>query len=170
MSVSSVKICLTPVPDLNLIKLFQLPSNGNNPNRSVLVFFHAGGWFSVSGVTAIYGPQYLMDQNIVLVTTNYRLAALGKPHIFIYLYKQVCVRNAEYSETLTIQMHFNLKSPESELNYSSTTTIKRHLQKLKKILLCDRNKFILNILCVYRPTSLGVKRYNLVTTCPKLDV
>ncbi|XP_023726254.1 esterase FE4 isoform X2 [Cryptotermes secundus] len=55
----------------------ELPSNGSNPNRSVMVFFHAGGWFSVTGVSAIYGPQYLMDQDIVLVTTNYRLAALG---------------------------------------------------------------------------------------------
>ncbi|XP_069695016.1 esterase FE4-like [Periplaneta americana] len=55
----------------------ELPTNDSNPNRSVLVFFHAGGWYSVTAASSLYGPQYLMDQDIVLVTTNYRLAALG---------------------------------------------------------------------------------------------
>jgi carboxylesterase type B len=40
----------------------------------------------VTGVSAVYGPQYLMDEDIVLVTTNYRLAALGKPYTG-------CIRN-----------------------------------------------------------------------------
>jgi carboxylesterase type B len=43
-----------------------------------MVFFHPGGFYSGTGHSEAYGPQYLMDQDIVLVTTNYRLGALGK--------------------------------------------------------------------------------------------
>ena len=58
--------------------MFQLKRSGKNPNRPVLVYFHAGGWFSNTGASFIHGPQYLMDQDIVLVVTNYRLGALGE--------------------------------------------------------------------------------------------
>ncbi|KAJ9585488.1 hypothetical protein L9F63_002689, partial [Diploptera punctata] len=54
-----------------------LSKNGNNPNRPVVVFFHSGGWFYNSGGSFLHGPQYLLDKDIVLVVTNYRLAALG---------------------------------------------------------------------------------------------
>lgn len=58
--------------------LFQIPSKRHrNVRRPVIVFFHAGGFYSVSGVSSIYGPQYFMDQDIVLVTANYRLGSLG---------------------------------------------------------------------------------------------
>ncbi|KAJ4445588.1 hypothetical protein ANN_12269 [Periplaneta americana] len=72
-SYRGVRFANPPVGELR----FKLPSNDSNPNRSVLVFFHAGGWYSVTAASSLYGPQYLMDQDIVLVTTNYRLAALG---------------------------------------------------------------------------------------------
>ncbi|XP_063220824.1 esterase E4-like [Bacillus rossius redtenbacheri] len=55
----------------------KLPDGGDNPKRPVLVFFHAGGWYSNTGRSTVYGPQYLADQDIVLVTTNYRLGSLG---------------------------------------------------------------------------------------------
>ncbi|KAL1132546.1 hypothetical protein AAG570_010501, partial [Ranatra chinensis] len=43
----------------------------------VIVFFHPGGWFSVTGRSDWYGPHYLLDQDLVLVTLNYRLGPLG---------------------------------------------------------------------------------------------
>ena len=58
--------------------IFQLPTVGGNPLRPVMVFFHEGGWFSFTGASFLFGPQYLMDQDIVLVVPNYRLGALGK--------------------------------------------------------------------------------------------
>ena len=58
--------------------MLQLPKREENPNRPVLVYYHAGGWFSNTGASFVHGPQYLTDQDIVLVVTNYRLAALGK--------------------------------------------------------------------------------------------
>ena len=46
----------------------------------VMVWIHGGGWNvgSGNGQTDLYGPGYLMDRDIVLVTVNYRLGPLGK--------------------------------------------------------------------------------------------
>ena len=53
-------------PDLNPKQLFP-----------VMVFIYGGGFVSGSGVREIYGPEFFMDKDIVLVTFNYRLAVLG---------------------------------------------------------------------------------------------
>lgn len=47
--------------------------------RPVMVFVHGGGWTTGSGYgdTDVYGPEYFLDRDIVLVTINYRLHALG---------------------------------------------------------------------------------------------
>jgi carboxylesterase type B len=42
-----------------------------------MVWIHGGGWLSGSGGTQMYGPQYLLDKDIILVTINYRLGILG---------------------------------------------------------------------------------------------
>ena len=55
----------------------KLPSSRENVTRPVLVFFHPGGYYSFSGQSFYFGPQYLMDKDIVLVTVNYRLGTLG---------------------------------------------------------------------------------------------
>ena len=55
----------------------QLPSVNDPVKRSVLVFFHYGGYYMYSGQSFIFGPEYLLDKDIVLVTVNYRLATLG---------------------------------------------------------------------------------------------
>jgi acetylcholinesterase len=43
----------------------------------VMVWIHGGGFFNGSGGTLWYGPQYLLDKDIILVTMNYRLGILG---------------------------------------------------------------------------------------------
>ncbi|KAF4526358.1 hypothetical protein B566_EDAN014096, partial [Ephemera danica] len=43
----------------------------------VMVWIHGGGYFSGSGSTEVYGPEYIMDHEVVLVTINYRVGALG---------------------------------------------------------------------------------------------
>lgn len=45
--------------------------------KPVLVFIHSGGFYEGSARSAELGPHYLMEKDIVLVTINYRLAALG---------------------------------------------------------------------------------------------
>ncbi|XP_063826463.1 neuroligin-3-like [Ostrinia nubilalis] len=44
---------------------------------AVMVFIHGGGFKSGSGDDDYYGPDFLMAHNVVLVTINYRLDALG---------------------------------------------------------------------------------------------
>ncbi|XP_075216335.1 esterase E4-like [Lycorma delicatula] len=45
--------------------------------RPVIVFFHPGAFYSMTAVSSMFGPDYLLEHDIVLVTVNYRLDALG---------------------------------------------------------------------------------------------
>lgn len=55
------------------------PSPVNGSNLPVLVWLHGGSF--VEGGASVYGPEYLLDgggaRDLVLVTLNYRLGALG---------------------------------------------------------------------------------------------
>lgn len=52
--------------------------NDSSTKKSVLIYIHAGGFYSVSGQSKNFaGPQTLMDRDLVLVTINYRLGSLG---------------------------------------------------------------------------------------------
>lgn len=42
-----------------------------------MVWLHGGGWQSGSSTTDIYGPDYLIEYNVTLVTLNYRLGVYG---------------------------------------------------------------------------------------------
>lgn len=42
-----------------------------------MFFIHGGGWVCGTGNEKLYGPDFLLDQEVILVTGNYRLAALG---------------------------------------------------------------------------------------------
>ncbi|XP_063229236.1 esterase E4-like [Bacillus rossius redtenbacheri] len=55
----------------------KLPHGRSNPRRPVVVFFNPGGFYGFTGHSAILGPQYLLDHELILVTNNYRLGALG---------------------------------------------------------------------------------------------
>ena len=45
----------------------------------VMVWIHGGGWSLGSGnfETDVYGPHYILDRDVVLVTINYRLGPMG---------------------------------------------------------------------------------------------
>lgn len=43
----------------------------------VMVFIHGGGFYRGSSSLGTYGPEYLMDRDIVLVTIQYRLGVFG---------------------------------------------------------------------------------------------
>ena len=66
------------------LSLFQLPKqNGrlakqNGRLLDVMFWIHGGGF--LLGSANEYPPQYLMDKNIVYVSTNYRLGVLGMPY------------------------------------------------------------------------------------------
>ncbi|XP_055295977.1 juvenile hormone esterase-like [Sitodiplosis mosellana] len=48
-----------------------------NGSKPVVVFIHPGGFYIGSGSSANYGPEYLLEEDLVLVTFNYRLAFFG---------------------------------------------------------------------------------------------
>ncbi|KAM7363426.1 esterase B1 isoform 2-T2 [Cochliomyia hominivorax] len=55
----------------------KMPKGEYNPELPVMVWLHGGGYSFGSGNTFLYGPDYLVAENIVLVTLNYRLGPLG---------------------------------------------------------------------------------------------
>lgn len=57
----------------------QLGENGTMP---VLVWMHGGGFSMGDSTDTIYGPEYLVNDGIVVVTFNYRLGPLGTPKSF----------------------------------------------------------------------------------------
>ncbi|XP_071440640.1 esterase FE4 [Hetaerina americana] len=55
-------------------------SSGNEQipeTKAVMVWIHGGGFAMGSSEVAMYGPKFLLDGDIVLVTINYRLGPLG---------------------------------------------------------------------------------------------
>lgn len=43
----------------------------------VMIWFHGGGWQCGSGISSFYGPDFLLEHDIVLVSANFRLGPLG---------------------------------------------------------------------------------------------
>lgn len=60
--------------DCLFLNVYTKKLTGKQP---VIVFFHPGGYLQWTGRSTLFGPQYIMNKDIVLVTTNYRLGALG---------------------------------------------------------------------------------------------
>lgn len=54
----------------------QLPNEASTL-KAVMVWLHGGGFSFGSGNTDLHGPDYLMEQDVVLVTLNYRVGAFG---------------------------------------------------------------------------------------------
>jgi hypothetical protein len=76
---------------------FQLPKQNGRLSKQdgrllhVMFWIHGGGFAMGSGVDT--PPQYLMDKNVVYVSINYRLSALGMS----YYEKQHFTRTFQYS-------------------------------------------------------------------------
>lgn len=66
------------------LNFLQLPTKSKNLKKPVIVYCHFGGFFAGGAVSYWAGPQYLMDQDIVLVTFSYRLGSLGKYIVAIH--------------------------------------------------------------------------------------
>ncbi|XP_029158365.1 esterase E4-like [Nylanderia fulva] len=56
--------------------------------RAVMVWIHGRGFFT-GGYLLIYGPEYIMRKDVVLVTVKYRLGVLG----FLNFYKEMATGN-----------------------------------------------------------------------------
>lgn len=56
----------------------------SDAKKAVLVWFPTGGYNAGSGNDDLYGPDFFIDQDVILVTPNYRLGPLGT-QITIYI-------------------------------------------------------------------------------------
>ncbi|VVC41621.1 Carboxylesterase type B, conserved site,Carboxylesterase, type B,Carboxylesterase type B [Cinara cedri] len=55
----------------------RIPKFGDYRRLPVMVWIPGGGFSSGHGGSSLYGPQYLLDKEVVLVTINYRVGPLG---------------------------------------------------------------------------------------------
>nr|CAD7586932.1 unnamed protein product [Timema genevievae] len=54
-------------------------ANGSDSvaQKPVMVWIHGGAWQTGSGSPSMYGPDYLLEEGVVVVTINYRLGVIG---------------------------------------------------------------------------------------------
>lgn len=62
---------------MNITKLFCPQLEKEGAGLCVMVWIHGGGFIFGSGDTELYGPHFLLDHNIVLITFNYRIGPFG---------------------------------------------------------------------------------------------
>ncbi|KAF9407857.1 hypothetical protein HW555_012267 [Spodoptera exigua] len=62
--------------DCLVLNIYTPPSRANEL-YSVIVFIHGGGFSSGSNSKLIYNPQFLVKDNVIVVTINYRIGAFG---------------------------------------------------------------------------------------------
>lgn len=65
-------------------KISATPASPPLERIPVMVFFHGGAFMFGSNTKDLYGPDYLLRKDVVLVVVNYRLNAFGK-------YRWLCV-------------------------------------------------------------------------------
>ncbi|KAG8225760.1 hypothetical protein J437_LFUL005719 [Ladona fulva] len=65
-----------PLEVLENVKMAEM--RGEEPQRiPVMVYIHGGGWLGGSGSAFNFGPDLLLEEDVILVTMNYRLSAFG---------------------------------------------------------------------------------------------
>jgi carboxylesterase type B len=59
------------------IKRFQIPDGEIFALNAVMVWIHGGAFSCGCASTTTFGPQYIVENDVVLVTLNYRIGPLG---------------------------------------------------------------------------------------------
>lgn len=73
---SSLKTVVTGEEDCLYLNV-HTPQVDAHSNFPVMIYIHGGGFICGSGSSTVYGPEYILDEDVVLVTINYRLGPLG---------------------------------------------------------------------------------------------
>ncbi|KAL4143921.1 hypothetical protein QTP88_006173 [Uroleucon formosanum] len=76
MQYSFLKNKIVGSEDCLYLNIF-VPQEKQNEKKAVMVFIHGGVFYNGSGSLDFYSPDYLIDENVIIVTINYRLNALG---------------------------------------------------------------------------------------------
>ncbi|RZC42621.1 COesterase and/or Abhydrolase 3 domain containing protein, partial [Asbolus verrucosus] len=58
----------------------QIPTKSSSPLKPVMFWIHGGGFMHGSSKSNFYGPEYLLTEDVVFVSINYRLGILGFLH------------------------------------------------------------------------------------------
>ena len=61
-----------PIGDEDCLNLNVYSPKLDSKKRAVMVYFHGGAFIMGGGASFFFGPNYLLEQNVVLVTFNYR--------------------------------------------------------------------------------------------------
>lgn len=56
---------------------FQLPNSKKHELKPVMFYIHGGRFLQGSSRSDFYGPEFLITEDVVVVTFNYRLGLLG---------------------------------------------------------------------------------------------
>ncbi|XP_023941601.1 esterase FE4 [Bicyclus anynana] len=63
--------------DCLVLNVFTPLGSSSTSSYPVMVFIHGGGFYDGSGSALLYGPQYLVNKGVILVSINYRLNIQG---------------------------------------------------------------------------------------------
>jgi len=66
-----------PIGDEDCLNLNVYTPKVDKKGRAVMVYFHGGAYIMGGGSSLFFGPAYLLEQDVVVVTFNFRLGALG---------------------------------------------------------------------------------------------
>ena len=61
-----------PVGDEDCLNLNVYTPKLDKGKRAVMVYIHGGAFIMGGGASYFFGPEYLLEQDVVLVTFNYR--------------------------------------------------------------------------------------------------
>jgi len=67
----------SPAGDEDCLNLNVYSPKIDGKKRAVMVYVHGGAFIMGGGASYFFGPNYLLENDVVLVTFNYRLGALG---------------------------------------------------------------------------------------------
>ncbi|CAG9831935.1 unnamed protein product [Diabrotica balteata] len=76
-SISTIVTGLIETEDCLVLNIYSPVQPGSDSSLPVYFWIHGGSFFEGSGGISQFNPKYFLDQNIVVVTVNYRLGALG---------------------------------------------------------------------------------------------
>ena len=68
---------LRGIEDCLVTNIYTPDTKFDRNDLPVIFFVHGGGYFAGSASPGVYGPEYFMDHEVILVTVNYRLGPFG---------------------------------------------------------------------------------------------
>lgn len=64
---------IKPTNSVNQIRIFKYIAKVPDDKLAVMVFIHGGSYAEYSGNDQYFGPDFLIEKQVILVTLNYRL-------------------------------------------------------------------------------------------------